>query len=123
MCPINTYILIYRYARCDYMFWNDHSALKYRIFTKLSQIVYLTDEHILVCQYRAICLDAAETVGTLNTDSLKNKAKQITVKAFLNTLKQKQQLTIAHLQQIEVVKRRLFNKKRKTSVNINKRTL
>ena len=63
---------------------DDHSGLKYRIFIKLSQIMYLTDEHILLCQYRTIYLSGY--VRTLNTDSLKNKAKQITVKAFFNLL-------------------------------------
>ena len=59
MCLINTHILVYWHDRCDYKLWNapwfycvfwvfsyiidEHSCLKYCIFTKLSQIVYLID--------------------------------------------------------------------------------
>ena len=67
VCLINTHILVNRYPRCDCKLWNaswsyrvfwvfsyigdEHSCLKYCIFTKLSQIVYPINVHILVCQH------------------------------------------------------------------------
>ena len=66
VCLNNSHILIYWYARCDYKLWNaprfycvfwifsyiidEHSFLKHYIFNKLSQIVWLINVHILVCQ-------------------------------------------------------------------------
>ena len=63
MCPINTHILLYWYARCNCKLWfnciflefsyiiDEHLGLKYFIFTKLSQIVSLINVHIFVCQH------------------------------------------------------------------------
>ena len=64
---ISTRILIYWCFRCNSKFWkdhwfncvfkvisyiiDDHSFLNYFISTKLSQIVYLINVHILVCQH------------------------------------------------------------------------
>ena len=66
VCLLNSHILIYWYARCDCklcdahwfycVFWvfsyiiDDHSCLKCWISTKLSQIVCLINNYILVCQ-------------------------------------------------------------------------
>ena len=67
VCLINTHILIYCHARYICKLWkvfdfitffgyfsyiiDEYSCLKYCIFTKHSQIVCLTDIHILVCQH------------------------------------------------------------------------
>ena len=64
MCLINTNILRYRYARCNYKLWKVlwfhsnfgyfgyfFSCLNCYISTKLSQIVCLIDVHILVYQH------------------------------------------------------------------------
>ena len=63
VCLINTHILIYRYARCDYKLWNafdliwafsyiiiDLSCLNCCISTKLSLIVLLINTDMLKCQ-------------------------------------------------------------------------
>ena len=67
VCLIKTHILIYRHARCNCKLWkalwfycvfwvlsyiiDEFSCLKYCIFTKLSQIVYLINIQIFLCQH------------------------------------------------------------------------
>ena len=67
VCLINTHILIYWYAKYNNKLWkalwfyfvfrvfsdiiDEHSCLKYFIYTKLSQIMCPIDLQILICQH------------------------------------------------------------------------
>ena len=69
VCLINTQVVIYHYARCDYKLWKvpwlccvfrkfSHRikgwtffVIKYCIFTKLSQTMRLINTHNWICQY------------------------------------------------------------------------
>ena len=67
VCLINTHIFMYWYARCTCKLWkvpwlycvfevfsyriDNHSCLNCFISTKLSQIMFLINVHVLICQY------------------------------------------------------------------------
>ena len=64
MCLINTHILVYRYARCNFSLWNapwfycvffwvffiHNWSLNHSIFSKLSRVVCLINVHSFLCQ-------------------------------------------------------------------------